>query len=252
VVGSYPAASNSAMPTWPSQATPAYLPTWPTGWPQAAPQIAPQAVPVAAPQAAPVAHPATGSDSYLSGVSNESLEVLNHFGEEAPALLNRYACTVEDALLQQARQSTEALQQVQRLSQGLQKMEVAFRASMEDNRAYNLLVTTPELLANYVNDFFGPNGPAPVELPQDRLAADVAAAERQSAQNQQLRQSYQRPQMDMPAPGARAASQAGSGEFWSTFQQVSRERPDQVWRLLSQVPPEALRAKSLISEAPPF
>ena len=39
------------------------------------------------------------SDEYLANVSAESLEVLNHFGAEAPALLNRYACTVEDALI---------------------------------------------------------------------------------------------------------------------------------------------------------
>ena len=39
------------------------------------------------------------SDEYLASVSDESLEVLQHFGAEAPALLNRYSCVVEDALL---------------------------------------------------------------------------------------------------------------------------------------------------------
>jgi len=43
---------------------------------------------------------ASGSpDSYLSNVSDVSLEVLEHFGSEAPALLNNYACAVEDALI---------------------------------------------------------------------------------------------------------------------------------------------------------
>ena len=41
------------------------------------------------------------SDAYLSGISNESLEVLEHFGAEAPVLLNQYACAVEDALIEQ-------------------------------------------------------------------------------------------------------------------------------------------------------
>ena len=51
---------------------------------------------------------AAASDEYLQNVSSESLEVLQHFGAEAPALLNRYACVVEDALLAQARQATGA------------------------------------------------------------------------------------------------------------------------------------------------
>ena len=41
------------------------------------------------------------SDSYLSQISDESLEVLEHFGAEAPNLLNTYACAVEDALIEQ-------------------------------------------------------------------------------------------------------------------------------------------------------
>jgi hypothetical protein len=180
-------------------------------------------------------------------VSDESLEVLSHFGAEAPALLNRYACTVEDALLQQAQQSTEALQQLQQLGQNLQQMELVLNAALEDNQAYNLLTTEPELLADYVAEFFGPNGVVPVELPEDRLAADVAAA----GFSPQARQAaYQRPQMEMPAPGAQSGNPAG--DFWSTFEHVSRHQPDQLWRLLSQVPPEALRAKALVSDAPPM
>jgi hypothetical protein len=203
----------------------------------------------AAPLAAPASAPA-GSDNYLSSLSDESLEVLNHFGGEAPALLNRYACTVEDALLQQAQQSTQALQQLQQLGQNLQQMELVLNATIEDNQAYNLLTTEPELLADYVNDFFGPEGPAPVELPQDRLAADVAAAGYAPAaqpQSQFQPQAYQRPQMDMPAPGGQSGA---AGDFWATFQEISRNQPDQAWRLLAQAPPDALRSRVLVSEAP--
>lgn len=171
--------------------------------------------------------------------------MLNHFGTEAPALLNRYACTVEDALLQQAQQSTEALQQLQQLSQNLQQMELVLNATLEDNKAYNLLTTEPELLADYVNEFFGPDGPVPIELPQDRLAADVAAAGYAPAAQPQA---YQRPQIDMPAPGGQAGS---AGDFWATFQEVSRNQPDQAWRLLAQAPADALRARVLISEQAP-
>jgi hypothetical protein len=201
---------------------------------------------MAAPASAPASAPAE-SDGYLSSLSNESLEVLGHFGTEAPALLNRYACTVEDALLQQAQQSTDALQQLQQLAQNLQQMELVLNATLEDNRAYNLLTTEPDLLADYVNDFFGPGGVSPVELPEDRLAAEVAAAG-YAPQSQQL--GYQRPQMEIPSPGVQGA--AGGGDFWSTFEQVSRSQPDQLWRLLSQAPVDALRAKALVSEAPPL
>ena len=40
-------------------------------------------------------------DNYLSKISDESLEVLEHFGAEAPVLLNKYCCSVEDALIEQ-------------------------------------------------------------------------------------------------------------------------------------------------------
>ena len=43
------------------------------------------------------------SDAYLSQISDLSLEVLEHFGAEAPALLNQYACAVEDALIEQVK-----------------------------------------------------------------------------------------------------------------------------------------------------
>ena len=51
-----------------------------------------------------------GTDSYLSGISDASLEVLEHFGAEAPALLNQYCCAVEDKLI-------DALKEIKRLQQ---------------------------------------------------------------------------------------------------------------------------------------
>ena len=39
-------------------------------------------------------------DSYLSQISDTSLEVLEHFGAEAPAKLNAYACALEDQLIE--------------------------------------------------------------------------------------------------------------------------------------------------------
>ena len=49
-------------------------------------------------------------DSYLSQISDTSLEILEHFGAEAPALLNQYCCAVEDKLI-------DALKEIKRLQQ---------------------------------------------------------------------------------------------------------------------------------------
>lgn len=163
--------------------------------------------------------------------------MLQHFGAEAPALLNRYACTVEDALLAQAQQGAQALEQLQEAHANLRKLEVALGATLEDNQAYNLLTTDPDLLADYVNEFFGPNGPVPTETAQDRLEADVNAGG----------YAYQRPQMEMPSPGPQSS---GSQDFWGAFDQVAQRQPDRLWQLLDRAPAEALRSRVLISDAP--
>lgn len=226
-VPNYPQGFSSATPISQPQAMPAYSPSLQSGW--------------------AAAQPSAPADEYLGNVSDESLEVLKHFGGEAPALLNRYACTIEDALLDQARQSTQALEQLQLLQRNLGQLEVALGATLEDNHAYNLLLTHPDLLADYVNEYFGPSGPVPVETSRDRLQAEVAAAEGRPAVQLAPAQ-YQRPQLEMPSPGFQ---QGGAGDFWSTFDEVSRTRPDQLWRVLSQATPEVIRSKMLVSEDAP-
>jgi type II secretory pathway pseudopilin PulG len=195
-------------------------------------------------QQAPTSAPAPAADGYLESVSNESLEVLQHFGAETPALLNRYACVVEDALLTQAQQTAQALQHLQVTQNQLTNAHTVIEAAAEDNAAYHTLLTNPDLLSNYVREFFGPNGPYPVETAQDRLAAEVAAGEAQFAPQAPV---YQRPQLDMPAPDVQAGS--GDSEFWNVFSQISDRRPDMAWQVLSQATPEALRSKILVSEA---
>jgi hypothetical protein len=194
------------------------------------------------PSQAPTSAP--GQDEYLQSVSAESLEVLNHFGAEAPALLNRYACVVEDALLNQARQTAQAMQQLQVLDQQVHGAAAVVQAAAEDNAAYHTLLTNPDLLANYVSDFYGPNGPYPTETAQDRLAAEVAANERFFG-GQPQEPSYQRPQFDMPAPAVQAS---GTSSFWNEFSRLSEMRPDVAWQYLSQATPADLASKVLVSE----
>jgi hypothetical protein len=202
-----------------------------------------QAIPAQAPSYSS-APSAAASDEYLQSVSSESLEVLQHFGAEAPALLNRYACVVEDALLSQAQQTAQALSQLQTIHGQLQNSHTVIEAAAEDNAAYHTLLTNPEILAEYVNEFFGPQGPYPTELPQDRLAAEVAANERRFAP---APATYQRPQMEMPAPDVQA-SNGGGDDFWATFSALSERNPAAAWQMLSQATPEALRSKVLVSE----
>ena len=247
---SYQAApSASGMQTYLPQATPAYSPT-----PQVQEQTSRQQQSV------------QGQDGYLGAVSDESLEVIQHFGAEAPALLNRYACVVEDALINQAQETAKSLVQVVKLTNSVEGAKKVVKAAAEDNAAYHVMLTNPDMLSEYVNEFFGPKGPHPVELPQDRLAAEVAANEARTQQAQftptpqaapqasqeapkqaapTKQQTFQRPQMDMPAPGTQAARQ---GDFWAAFSNLSDKNPAAAWQALSQATPDQLRSKVLVSE----
>jgi type II secretory pathway pseudopilin PulG len=202
--------------------------------------VAPQTNPQVQPEAAPV------SDAYLSQVSDESLEVLQHFGAETPALLNRYSCVLEDSLLNQARQTYETQQQLQQLNAALEEAKLVIGAAAEDNAAYHTLLTDPDLLSDYVIDFYGPQGPYPVETPRDRLAQEVAMAENGYAPR--VQPIFQRPQLDMPAPGVQSGN--GGSDFWNAFEQVSSTNPAALYQLLSQATPEDLRSRVLISERP--
>ena len=72
-------------------------------------------------------------------------------------LLNQYACAVEDALIEQVRRT--------------QAQSLLLEAAGEERAAMNLMLTDPDVLADYVNDFFGPNGPYPT--PTEREAYEI-------------------------------------------------------------------------------
>ena len=61
------------------------------------------------------AKPETGyeiSPQVTEWLSDESIDVMQHFGLEAPVLLNNYACAVEDALIEQVKKNGELQQKV--------------------------------------------------------------------------------------------------------------------------------------------
>ena len=146
-----PQAVNQA--NWGSQAASAH----PTYSPQASTQGYSEAQVRALVQQALSKGASQASDGYLSQVSDESLEVLQHFGAEAPYLLNQYACAVEDALIEQVQRA--------------QSQSLLLEAAGEERAAMNLMLTDPDILADYVNDFYGPNGPYPT--PTERELAEM-------------------------------------------------------------------------------
>jgi hypothetical protein len=178
------------------------------------------------------------SDAYLSQISDQSLEVLEHFGAEAPVLLNQYACAVEDALIEQV--------------QRVQSQSLMLSAAGEERAAMNLMLTDPDVLADYVNDFYGPEGPYPTETPQEahdrqqyearaQFEAEIQAQERAYG----VPQNFQRPEMEMPTPG-RQVNQAN--DFWGGFGQMMDNNPENAWKYLAQAPQGALQAKMLVQE----
>ena len=187
--------------------------------------------------AQPQAQAAPASDAYLSQISDASLEVLEHFGAEAPALLNQYSCAVEDALIEQVQRG--------------QSQSLLLQAAGEERSAMNLMLTNPDVLADYVNDFFGPNGPYPTETREETAqreqyeARAQFAAEIQAQEQGRVPQSFSRPEMDMPTPG-RQVNQAN--DFWGGFSQMMDQNPEQAWQYLSQAPQGALSAKMLVQD----
>ena len=102
----------------------------------------------------------TDQQLLANGVSPESLEVINHFGADAPAVLNNYAVQIEDALVTTNNQLQEAV--------GLLKEMQA------EHQSYETILTDPDVLADYTCEFFGPEGPYPVEEDQPAYGAPQA------------------------------------------------------------------------------
>ena len=191
-------------------------------------------------QQAPMQGQAQGQvrDAYLSQVSDQSLEVLQHFGAEAPALLNQYACAVEDALVEQVQRGQSQTQ--------------LLKAAGEERTAMNIMLTNPDVLADYVNDFYGPKGPYPTPtkaevqaLQQHQSRAQFAQDIARQEQNSQVPPNFQRPEMKMPTPGR---SSNPANDFWGGFSHLMDNNPENAWKFLSQAPQGALQTKMLVQD----
>ena len=211
----------------------------PTHQPTYSPQALTQGYSTAqAPMQAQAPAQGQASDAYLSQISDASLEVLEHFGAEAPVLLNQYACAVEDALIEQV--------------QVAQSQSLMLSAAGEERAAMNLMLTDPDVLADYVNDFYGANGPYPTPTAEEAAYMQNEAARAQFEQeilaqerSVGVPQNFQRPEMEMPTPG-RQVNQAN--DFWGGFGQMMDNNPENAWKYLAQAPQGALQAKLLVQE----
>lgn len=156
-------------------------------------------------------------------LSAETAAVVNHFGIEAPGILNQYATTLEDALIQQQ----AVLESVNQRA-----------AAMEH------ILTDGDQLADYTNRYFTEVEPIDVQTEDGYYDS-----EGQFWPNTQ--QSYSPDYNQLPAVPANAS--AGNGFVdpqtqWDGFSNVMNQAPDQAWRYLSQMSPEAVRSKLLFMD----
>jgi hypothetical protein len=216
--------------------------------------------------AQPVSEPAASEavDGFLSQISAESLEVLGYFGPEAPAKLNTYATTLEDALIESLQAQSQQAQALQEHIDWANKAVDLMQVSEVERESLVRILTVPQLLSQYTEAFFGPDGPCPVQLPGEQARTRLAEgliqpdgplvgqqagiplrqfqAQAQMQQPQVPVDGFGRPMAaPMPAPGGTAG--LSPADAWSRFQEVAAAEPTKAWQALDAAGPDALRAK---------
>ena len=172
-------------------------------------------------------------DGYLGAISDESLEVIQHFGLETPALFNRYSCVVEDALLEQAKHTAQSLQQVETLTKSIEGAKKVVSAAAEDNAEYHVMLTNPDMFSEYVNEFFGPNGPHPVEKAAPAADGRFVGQQFQNVAPQAAQQAPAPQRPEMPAPPQPQVDQGNPEQFWNSFGNLADRDPQNAWKYLN-------------------
>ena len=164
------------------------------------------------------------------GMSQDSRQVVDAFGIEAPAILNNYALQLEgmlDSAVAWGNRAADALNGFARFSVN----------EHQENLAYNEILTNPDVLSDYTLKFFGPEGPYPVYESEAQLETPGYPTE-QVAQPQYG---------EMPAPPAAEAPQQ-PGNFWGDFNETMARDPQNAWRVLNQVQPGTVANKLFVME----
>lgn len=156
-------------------------------------------------------YPTSTEQQSKAQLSPETVAVVNHFGIDAPGILNQYSVVLEDALIAQ---------------------HEVLDAAVSRGAAMEQILTNPDQLADYTNRFFTEVYP---------VDADVSE-----------QQSYQ-PRYDqlpaVPASAMAGAPAVNSDTQWNGFTDTMNRNPEQAWRVLSQMSPDAFRSKLLFMDA---
>jgi hypothetical protein len=166
----------------------------------------------------------------LVGMSQESRQVMDAFGIEAPAVLNNYALNLEQMLDSAVAWGNNAAN----LITGYANFAVN---EHQENLAYNEILTNPDVLSDYTLKFFGPEGPYPVYENEAQL--ETRGYPTQEVGQPQLGQ--------FPAPPEAAAPQQPEN-FWGTFSDLMNRDPQNAWRVLNQAQPQTVANKLFVME----
>ena len=149
--------------------------------------------------------------------------------------LNNYACQIEDSLITTNQQLSEAVSLLQEMS--------------AEHKAYEQILTDPDVLADYTCEFFGPEGPYPVEEEEPAYGYQQPPTfAGQQVQNPQIQaQAPVRPEMPVPP---QPQTPADPSDFWKDFGGAADRDPQNAWRYLNaaQQNPEVFRQKLLVME----
>ncbi len=166
----------------------------------------------------------------LVGMSQESRQVMDAFGIEAPAILNNYALNLEGMLDSAVAWGNRAADTIK----GYAEFSVN---EHQENLAYNEILTNPDVLSDYTLKFFGPEGPYPVYESEQQLETPG------------YRTAPVDPQYggQFPAPPAAAAPQQPEN-FWGSFNEMMARDPQNAWRVINQAQPQVLANKLFVME----
>jgi hypothetical protein len=163
-------------------------------------------------------------------MSQESRQVVDAFGIEAPAVLNNYALQLETML-------DSAVAWGNRASDTIKSYAEFAVNEHQENLAYNEILTNPDVLSDYTLKFFGPEGPYPVYESEAQLETPGYPT-----------QQVQQPELGfMPAPPAAAAPQQ-PGNFWGDFNETMARDPQNAWRVLNHAQPQVVANKLFVME----
>jgi hypothetical protein len=162
-------------------------------------------------------------------LSNETRQVMDAFGVEAPAVLNQYALNLEGMLDNAVEWGNKAAN----LIGGYANFAVN---EHQENLAYNEILTNPDVLSDYTLKFFGPEGPYPVYENEQQLETQgypTAAIDPQYG--------------NFPAPPSAEALQAPQN-FWGGFSETMARDPQNAWRMLNHAQPQTVANKLFVME----